>query len=777
MKLERFAKIRDHRIFKDFSWSGALEDFGQFNLIYGWNGSGKTTLSNLLRSVQSAAPIDEGQIDFVFHGNRVLSIDLPTAVLPQVRVFNRDSVSRSVFESASGSPGKLPPIYVFGEESAEKQRQVETLKAQLPTIGNAANKAISKAAAAVNDLNEYAASRAREIKNLLVAPGGAFNNYNAADFRAQMERFEANPLPELSPDERQSLLDLKDAKPLPSVTRPVVSFPDVPKLHQEVRDMLQTTVVSNVMAELAADPDVAAWVEKGLPLHTHGGDAKNCKFCDQPLPSERLRRLEAHFNDQFRQFTGRLQTLIDHIESARKALEELSLPPSVSLYQEFQADYQRECLNLKANLSNVNRGLSALIIAVKEKQSRAFESLQLEDLLAGGTGNGRDEKSFLMALLSALTAGLPAFGEFMGKSAFSRLQEIIEKHNAKTDSFAEQVKSARARLHQHELARAFPGLLDYQQRLRVAKDLKEATEKAKKEVEADIKSLEADILQHRQPADELNRELIAYLGHDDIQVMVEDTGYRLTRRGVFAKDLSEGERTTIAFLHFLKSLDDSSFDLASGIVVVDDPISSLDSNSIYSAFGFMKRKLINVGQLFVLTHNFTFFKEVRNWFKFVNRKSVRLGLPARFYMLRAGFENGGRSSTIQMLDPFLRDHESEYHYLFKRVLDAGTLPAGAPLQTYYELPNLARRLLESFLVFKVPNKATLHSRLEAIEFDGPKTTRLIRFLDTHSHAEQIGTGHEEASSLAEAPEILRDMLALMEHCDSGHVQRMKEAVS
>ncbi|AYQ27849.1 MULTISPECIES: AAA family ATPase [unclassified Polaromonas] len=776
MRLERFAKIREHRIFKDFSWSGALEDFGQFNLIYGWNGSGKTTISNLLRSVQSGTPIEEGQIDFVFNGNRIASADLATAVLPQVRVFNRDSVSRSVFESVGGSPSKLPPIYVFGEESAEKQRQVEALKAQLPAIANAASKAISKTAATLNDLNEYAASRAREIKNLLVAPGGAFNNYNAADFRAQMERFEVNTSSELSPEERQSLLNLKDAKPLPPVTVPIVTFPDVPKLHQEVRDILQTTVVSNVMAELAADPDVAAWVEKGLSLHTHESDAKNCKFCDHPLPSGRLRRLEAHFNDQYRQFAGRLQALIDRIESAKKALEELSLPSSVSLYQELQSDYQREHLGVKANLTNVNRGLSALANAVREKQGRAFESLQLEDLLAGGTGNGGDEKSFLMALLRALNAGFPAFGEFMGKSAFSRLEKIIEKHNAITNSFTEQVKSARARLHQDELARAFPGFLDHREKLRVAKESKETTEQAKNRIEADIRSLEADILQHRQPADELNRELIAYLGHDDIQVMVEDTGYRLMRRGVFAKNLSEGERTAIAFLHFLKSLGDSSFDLENGIVVVDDPISSLDSNSIYSAFGFMKRKLINVGQLFVLTHNFTFFKEVRNWFTFVNHKKLRLGLPARFYMLRAGFQNGERSSVVQMLDPFLRDHESEYHYLFKRVLDAGALPAGAPLQTYYELPNLARRLLESFLVFKVPNKATLHSRLEAVEFDGPKTTRLIRFLDTHSHAEQIGAGHDEASSLAEAPEILRDMLALMEHCDGGHVQRMKEAV-
>jgi hypothetical protein len=145
-------------------------------------------------------------------------------------------------------------------------------------------------------------------------------------------------------------------------------------------------------------------------------------------------------------------------------------------------------------------------------------------------------------------------------------------------------------------------------------------------------------------------------------------------------------------------------------------------------------------------------------------------------MLRTAFIAAERYSTIEALDPFLRDYESEYHYLFKRIFEAGDLPGCGPLHTYYELPNLARRLLESFLAFKVPNEGSLHARLEAVDFDGPKKTRLIRFLDIHSHAEQIAEGHDEASALAEAPEVLQDLLSFIEHCDGGHFQRMKLAV-
>lgn len=775
MRLERFSKIRGHRIFKEFAWPRTLEDFGRFNLIYGWNGSGKTTLSGLFKSVQTASPLTEGEIELIFDGNRVSGVDLPTAAaLPQVRVFNRGTVSRSVFESSGESLGQLPPVYVFGEESAEKQRQVDALKAQLPALTDAANRAAAKVTKASADLNDYAADRARAIKNLLVEPGGKYNNYNAADFKSHIASFERAPVPALSLEEHQCLLDLKDAKALSPIPMPAIRFPDVLGLQKEVREALAKTVVSSVIEEMASNPTVSGWVGSGLPLHTHGGDSSTCKFCEQPLPAERLRRLEAHFNDQFRQFTAGLQELAVRIDTAGNALGGVSLPPSTVLYPELQAEYERERSVLDANLSDVRRGLLALTAAVETKQQRIFERLELEGLLAGGDGTQDDDKSVLLALLRALNAGFPSLGEFLGKNALARLLNVIERHNSKTESFAEQVKAARGRLHQHELAQALPGWQERQTNLHTTNQAKELSGQEKGKAETDMKMLEADILQHRQPADELNRELVAYLGHDEIQMAVEETGYRLMRRGAHATNLSEGERTAIAFLYFLKSLDDRSFDLQNGIVVIDDPISSLDSNSIYSAFGFMKRKLCDAGQLFVLTHNYTFLRQVLNWFKFMNkRQRVK---PAHFYMLRATFMAGERCSAIEALDPFLRDHESEYHYLFKLILEAGGLPGGGPLQTYYALPNLARRLLESFLVFKVPNEGSLHARLEAVDFDGPKKTRLIRFLDIHSHSEQIAEGHDEASALAEAPEVLQDLLALIEHCDEGHFQRMKQAV-
>lgn len=779
MKLERISRIRGHRIFRDLTWSNSLEEFAQFNLIYGWNGTGKTTLSGLFSHLERQVPITEGQVDFIFDGVKVSGASLATATIPQVRVFNRATVARSVFESSSP---QLPPVFVFGEESAEKQRKLDELKAQVPEIDSAVSSAAGKVAATSSSLNDYAADKARAIKNLLTTPGGgSFNNYNAGDFKTyiralQQKVQEGAAQVALTTTERDALIALKDSRPLAALPPLTVTFPDVLGLHKRATEALAKTVVSEVIGNLAEQPALADWVSTGLHLHTHDGDATHCKFCEQLLPAERLRKLEAHFNDEFKRFNQDLDNLASAIEVAASGLRGVSFPRKEDLYPELQADYARDQAILKMHLNNVASGLDSLKRALRLKQEHLFESLDLNSVLTGGDGRSDADKTIWATFMQAIVGGAPALSEYLGRNALTTVIKHTESHNAKTRDFQTQVQQAREKLHQHELVEALPGWLSRQSAANAAQDEEAEARGKKTDLTTRITALEADILEHRPPADELNKELADYLGHTEIQLAVEQTGYRLIRRGQPAGNLSEGERTAIAFLYFLKSLQDRSFDIGNGIVVIDDPISSLDSNSLYSAFGFMKQRVAKPGQLFVLTHNFTFLRLVRNWFGFLNGRKKPAQCPARFYMLKAQSDGGERSSEIFPLDPFLRDYESEYHYIFKRVMEEAAKPAGQPLEKYYEAPNLARRLLESFLAFKVPDAGSLHARLEQVDFDGHKKIRILRFLDTHSHADQIAEGHDDASGLSEAPAVLQNLLELLESCDKAHYERMNRAI-
>jgi wobble nucleotide-excising tRNase len=98
--ITRIQTIKDYRIFRDFVWpSQGLSDFCRYNVIYGWNATGKTTLSTLFRHVQSGEQIVDGEMTLAINGKTLNVNRLTPADRPSVRVFNRDFVKRSVFES------------------------------------------------------------------------------------------------------------------------------------------------------------------------------------------------------------------------------------------------------------------------------------------------------------------------------------------------------------------------------------------------------------------------------------------------------------------------------------------------------------------------------------------------------------------------------------------------------------------------------------------------------------------------------------------------------
>jgi wobble nucleotide-excising tRNase len=108
----------------------------------------------------------------------------------------------------------------------------------------------------------------------------------------------------------------------------------------------------------------------------------------------------------------------------------------------------------------------------------------------------------------------------------------------------------------------------------------------------------------------------------------------------------------------------------------------------------MKERTKDAGQLFVFTHNFGFFRQVKNWFNHLEHQNKKdASKRARFYMLDPVHDGAVREATIKTLDPLLHEYESEYHYSLKKIHAEASTEAGASLAVYYGLPNMARRLL------------------------------------------------------------------------------------
>lgn len=776
MRLNRLSHIKGYRIFRDFSWPQDLPDFAQFNLIYGWNGSGKTTLSGLLRCLEQKKAVEasEGSCSFVFDGAAVNSSSLGSATLPQVRVFNRDTVSRSVFEVPNQ---QLPPVYFLGEADAEKQRQIEALKLTTASLQTAIEAKESARGRLHKDMEADASARAREIKNLLtLAGGGSYNNYNAAMFREEVGRQVAlsGAPAALTAKQRDKYLSLKDGNVKARVPVPRLEYPDLAAMTQAVQGVLSREVIASAIPELTSHPSKAQWVRQGLEWHDPG---TNCVFCGQSVPEQRMAALRGHFNDAFKQLSSDIAGLRSTIRSAVQKLASVQLPSPDLLSRDLVGEYEASAEQLGLQTRVCIQYLEALDGSLNKKSEAPFAALQLGAFM-GRSAKGGEER-MVSIVFEAILSGLATLSGLIGKSEFARAVDVIERHNSYVENAAKEAAAARKALETEAIRQALPEIRKNREQLSsIEASVAELRDK-KAGAQAEITRLEKAVRLHQRPAEELDRDMAAYLGRDELRFEVQDTGYTISRAGRPAMNLSEGERTAIAFMYFLKSLEDTGFGLSDGIVVIDDPVSSLDANSLFSAFGFMKARTKAANQLFVLTHSFEFFRQVRNWFQKLpgQRKSDISKHPARFYMLVGQYENGARCASLAPLDDLLQRYESEYQYLFKRIHDEAKGPIGAAgLESYYGIPNIARRLVEAFLAFRFPAiTGDLHEKLERVEFDSAKKTRMLRFLHTHSHFDRVVEPDHDLSLLAETPQVLVDVLDLMKAEDPRHFAGMLEA--
>ena len=160
MSINRIGRLRNCRVFRDFTWPADLHEFAKFNLIYGWNGSGKTTVSRILRDLELRRAPADGDVTLSIGGQDTRGIDFPSALI-HVRVFNREFVSDNVFPIGGGD---VPPILILGEESIEKQRKLEVLKSKLADVESSIQTAQNEKRKADNSLDSHCIVNGTTIK-------------------------------------------------------------------------------------------------------------------------------------------------------------------------------------------------------------------------------------------------------------------------------------------------------------------------------------------------------------------------------------------------------------------------------------------------------------------------------------------------------------------------------------------------------------------------------------------------------------------------------------
>jgi len=220
-----------------------------------------------------------------------------------------------------------------------------------------------------------------------------------------------------------------------------------------------------------------------------------------------------------------------------------------------------------------------------------------------------------------------------------------------------------------------------------------------RELNNKIKDLNKNVTSIQPTVDEINRTL-QYYGFNNFEIKPspnEKGFYQIQREdgALVEATLSESEITFITFLYFLqltKGATNEETITEDRILVIDDPISSLDSNVLFVISTLIKDILKeikgdkgNIKQLILLTHNVYFHKEV----SFIDGRTHESNLT-NFWILR----KNNKVTTIQpykMKNPI----QSSYDLLWQEIKNWDK-NSGVTIQ------NTMRRIIENY--FKMLGK-------------------------------------------------------------------------
>lgn len=718
--LTQIKKIKSLGVFDNYAAPPELKAFERFNVIYGENGSGKTTLSRLLACLEAGEHKDYPSLEFNVY-TQSGSLTHGQKYVRSVRVFNSDFVEANI----GRFDGPLRHILILGEENKavaaeikgeiatrdDRTKRLQDITAAVSKLENERGKIFSTIAKTIGEATSGLTLRTYRKPDAETAFRKLANAKSLSDSELEIHRATV----------RQEQMAEVGKLPIPGIVEPKTGKTIGPvgaahALAERCRVLTMRSVQSAVIARLASHPDIAAWVEEGVTLHKHH-DSETCEFCAQPLPAARLKSLADHFSVEDQRLKAEIDQERVWIADVQKALGEFVFPGRLALYSELRTDYDNAVAAFETELESVKASVTAVDGLLADKLTRRTQAYD-------GAAQSDAE-----ALEGALTS----------------IADVMDRHDIKTKGFEIEKAAARNAIEAHYLLTIKAQVEEVESKI--------ATYKAEEtlltdggEALPDKRSLaaitqsvidkQAQISNEHKGGEELTAHLKQFLGRTDLVFENNKDGYVVLRRGKPAKRLSEGEKTAIAFLYFLVQLKDQDFDLAEGMVVIDDPISSLDSGAIYQAFSFLKVAVREAKQLFILTHNHEFLRLVINWFQNLPKD---LRKQCSYSMVLCSETTTGRSARITALDRLLIDHATEYQYLFKVLY---TFQSDGTILNCYHVPNVARKVLETFLDFHVPSNKSLYRKLEHTKFDDHKKTAIYKFTNDLSH--RTGKGFDPA---------------------------------
>lgn len=762
MSIKSIQSLKQFGIFQSYT-NTETKDFGKYNLFYGWNGSGKSTLSNLFRCIENKKKSDKfPTAEFVINvGNssRITQTNINEANL-NVYTFNHEFVDENISWN-----NIVKSILLVDKEKIIEREKLELLKQKQKVDSEAYAQEVQEIKKLENSISKFSTSSAKRMKTSLQSIDTTDNyylNYNKTRFEkciSQNSEVTKSETPILDDSIIIELTNVAkpDQKSPISFGQKTINTAFI-KAKERLDDLLKTSVVSKTIQRLIDHNDIKVWVETGLDLHKHH-KINQCEFCGNNITEDRIKLLEAHFNDDYKAFQDRLKKADEWLSC--QYVQPPELPPESEFYDEFKKEYGESCKALESAVTVLNEEIGLWHEVLNEKTGNLLET------------------SLTVNPISE--ASIKTFNE-----AMTAINTAVDKHNHKSSNFKEETTKAKKKLELH-YATTEVKEFGYHKKKEELSDRTGKNSNLKATINlrnAEIRILEDSLSNEGLGADQFNESLHKFLGRSELTLRFNPIkkGYEILRNDSdpVQGNLSEGEKTAIAFVYFITKLKENDNNIEETIIVIDDPISSFDSNHLFHAYSFMKMNCEKAKQIFILTHNFTFFKLVRDW---VSRKNKRDNQDiANFYVVKANNERP-RSSTFTNAEPALTRYNSEYHYIFSRLYSLKNQQA---LETddYFLAANLSRKLLEAFLSFKFPKNRGNFANLFNVAVSASKNPedenkeKIRKFINEYSHNDLIETNEDFVESLiGESVTVISDIFDWINELDHQHYSEMIEVVS
>lgn len=420
--------------------------------------------------------------------------------------------------------------------------------------------------------------------------------------------------------------------------------------------------------------EVVQWIESGLKLHK---DGDNCKFCggkldysDVKLKITQYKENKRHkATEKLKQFREQLQSLLESI----KAIEKESKSYTTNIGNEIEQYF--------SSISEKKQTIESFITSCQSK----IDNIEVQE-------------NFDFELLAVTLKEIEESILKINKAKNEQLSELRNKQNNLTTL----VKGA--------IGLEIINSVTIKDKLKEVNDkeidLKEKQDNNKKKQQEiqDLKqqkSLTKDFADFvSQILNDINISLKIELDTDNKNYIIKSTNENAT---LTIRDISEGEKNLLALLFFYYELfaDNKQQNVKPEIelIIVDDPISSMDDSNRFYILELMKNLLeLPNQQIFVLTHS---------WEDYCNlsygKKAWENNQPFATFEIR---KTNGRSVLSQ-----LKNIEKPYKYLFKEIFEFSQ-KSEDELKTecqIYHYPNVMRRVFEEWYSFKIGNDLNLTS--------------------------------------------------------------------